>query len=326
MSEEPRETPIQSRVNAFLRNEELWLASAFVVGILVIGATTLAALVAVFSLSGADLNQRVDTIYKLALIGVGVVTFCTVTWRGLISTRQTNLQRQQIERLSRQIEATEENNLAQLLQKGAELIAEKGKSAHVAAGLATLRAVAVAKNGMFAVEAMNLVADFIQDDCSDDIGSNYFRSASEVLASGAKHGRIADRDLTLKHRENGRWPNRLITGVRNVRYSGGKFAGNALEELEDRNTNYTFIEVRVEGGVIDVGFYFFRCQFVKCAISRVLFAENRRSAFSECDFSGTAIERAENMPDLRPGQNFYRASSPPVPDKEIDLTAKLLLV
>ncbi|MGN6144742.1 MAG: hypothetical protein ACTHOP_14250 [Mesorhizobium sp.] len=313
---------LASEANTFLKSEPFWLSTAFIAGLCVIFATLVAVLIALFSLRGQPLTERVDVIYKLALIGVGIVTFCTVVWRGLITTRQadaqlhaTILQREQIDKLALQIAATEENTLADLLQRGAQLIAESAKKAHMAAGVAILQSVAEAPNAKFAIQAMNLLADFVQD--------NYKLGISDVIAEGAisslKAGAFLERNSTrvlkfdarpIKATSNdGTW--RIISGVKAVRYLGGAIDYVESSELS-RKTRYFFTETRIENSNLNLKKSTFnKCVFDSCEILVATGLSIKRNTFEDCDFSGAVIDNPTGFVDLRSGGNFYNIGEEP---------------
>lgn len=311
------------RLNEFLRSEPFWLAAAFVSGVLVVATTSIAALIALFTLSGSLLSERVDVIYKLALIGVGAVTFCTVVWRGLISTRQadaqlraTSLQREQIDKLALQIAATEETTLADLLQQGAELIGESSKKPHVAAGIAILQSVLEAPNRKFASQAMNLLADFVQDNYTYGTPDNLIGAAIAALGQGATLDRYSSRrlsfdarSLSVEQSREDEW--KMISGVAAVRYLGGVWEGSERSALNAK-TKFSFIEVRIESADIDVRKHMFRgCHFERCEIRGISAVVAKRNQFESCDFSGAEIQTGSGFPDLRDQGNHYFAENPP---------------
>lgn len=266
---------------------------------------------------------RVQISAPFGVFGAAVVTFCTIVWRGLISKRQadaqlkaTNLQREQIDRLANQIAATEENSLADLLQRGAELIGEGTKKSHVAAGIAILQSVLEAPNGKFAAQAMNLLADFVQDNYEYGDPGNMAGAAIAALAAGANQDRYSTRRLIFDARSV--YPTRsddewiIVTGVALVRYLGGKF-----EAIENRHfgskTKFFFSEVTIEYADIDLRkARFSKCIFDHCEILGGSTALVKRNTFNSCDFSNATIGPAAGFPDLRAGMNYYSEGTPPV--------------
>ncbi len=176
------------------RRADDWLTFAIVLGIFsAVGITF-------FLFWALDASEqiratRTDTVYKVALLCAAAVTFCTVVWRGLISARQANYQQKQIDNLARQIAATEENNLAGLLQKGAELLGQTDNRAHVGAGIATLQSLITAENPKFTREAMELLADHLDEKYQHTNSGPLFRSIIQALDAGAERGFVAIRNV-----------------------------------------------------------------------------------------------------------------------------------
>jgi len=271
---------------------------------------------------------RVQISAPFGVFGGAVVTFCTIVWRGLISKRQadaqlkaTNLQREQIDKLALQIAATEENHLASLLQKGAELIADPDQLAHVGAGLATLRAVATDRNPKFAIEAMNLIADFINGRLNPDELTPLFLAAMEALAAGSDLGRFANRSLSFEASVDDRpfndWP--IVRGVRVVSYRGGSVSVEGEVFDRKRYPKFRFEYVRFLSGVADLtSASHFECEFKEVRIIASETYHLRNNEFVRCDFSRSRIKGEARFKDLRPGENYFDADYPPIFDANVD--------
>jgi len=296
-----------------------------------------------------DRLTRVQIAAPLGVIIVAAITFCTVVWRGLISARQadlqldaTNLQRQQIDKLSLQIAASEENNLATFLQKGAELLAQE-QGAHNAAGIATLGTVATAGNEKFAIQALNLVADFVQQNYTDEIQVNNCKAAIGVLLAGSNLGRSSDRELVFKNEQKQRFRYPFvdetitgieILGVRSVTIEGGDYLTVPVEALQKSRTPYRFVNMAIGSGTYSIRRFMgphsrdFRANFANCAFDscriRRWIGLMESSTYSNCNFSGCKVLRAEEFPDLRQHGNFYVADDPPIADSDVDWKTVLL--
>lgn len=309
----------------FLRNENMWFKAAVGTAVLVFATVIIGTLVSLAASANAEhRGQLIDVVYKLGLIGAGLITFCTIAWRGLIATQQAEMQRLQIDKLAQQIAATEENNLATLLQKGAELIDEQ-KPGHVSAGLATLHAIVTATNPKFAVEAMNLVADYIQNNHSSSHDGVHFESATAVLAAGAAIGRRSDRRLVFTAElkdgnEHQFW--RPVEGVQNVYYYDG-LAGPHFRDMRT-NENWEFVRVtwKYFGGEIDKRFD--RCKFEGCNIYKINVYSWNRNSFFNCNFSGAKIGGNTTLNDLRGSGNFFESPFPPMRKLETDWSLVLI--
>jgi hypothetical protein len=314
-------------------NESGWLFAAALIAGIVGSSVILTALMALGSLKPVESIQKIDIIYKLGLIGAAAVTFCTVVWRGLISARQasaqliaTDLQRQQIEKLAEQISATEENNLAALLQKGAELIGEEKRS-HIAAGVATLDAVATAKNPKFAGQAMNLLADFVQDNYHDLAHAKACDACVNSLAAASILDRSANRDLAF----DGSAPSTLvrfpILGVSSVTIRGGDFYGEEVNRMIAIPTRYRFRNCKIVSAHLDTRHGMHGCKFLNCKIKGWHDSWDDELSFTACDFSGAVIEDSSEFPDLREHKNYFLPKQPPVTTNKtkLDWSHRLLV-
>lgn len=271
------------------RRAEDWLTFAIVLGIFsAIG-------IAFFLIWAFDSDEelrviRTDIVYKIALLCAAVVTFCTVVWRGLISARQANYQQKQIDNLSRQIVAAEENNLAGLLQKGAELLGQVDNRAHVAAGIATLQSLITAENTKFAREAMELLADHIDEKYQSNNNGPLFRSIVQALEAGAARGILAARAVDFVHNENtnGRWI--VFRGVEKISYVGG-----IIENYDDSHALQMGIKIECDNvsirnsEILRADSRFKKCSFISSRIDDMAFENDAVAQFGNCDFSGATV-------------------------------------
>lgn len=294
---------------------ETWQSAAIAAAI---GTPVVAAFLLPWISDAAD-DQAM--LYRVQIVGAGVavglafVTFCTVVWRGLISTEQARLQRVQIDKLTEQIAATEESNLADLLQRGAELLAEAGKPAHVAAGIAILRSVSAGKTGLFAVEAMNLLADYCQDEFKRNRRSVLFESALDALKSGNRAGRCSDRRVGFRIRRD-EAIGRLISGVRGATYDGGEAAPWDSVDLMNADAKvYQFQNAKISFfKAVDIDRRFTKCTFIRCTVKSIDDQFIYDNGFRACDFSGTLVEspsEAFAYTTLDEG-NWFEPATPPI--------------
>lgn len=310
-------------------SESGWLFAAVLIGVVVAICVTIPAFMALSSLKPDDLSKRIDIIYKLGLIGAAAVTFCTVVWRGLITARQANaqlaatdLQREQIQKLAQQIATTEENNLAQLLQKGAELIASD-KEAHRAAGVATLQSVATDRNAKFATEAMNLLVDAFAEKFGKGGTKNFLMAIVGALRAAAQLGRRCDRVIALDaavDRGKGfglQWS--PIEGLQEIGLHGGSTNGNYVNKLLKSSTRYEFLNMEIERGTITVNDRYEGCTFKNVHITQWTKEEFIDHTFMDCDFSGAKISGG-NSPSKPEGTgNFFLKGDPPTNSNGIGL-------
>jgi hypothetical protein len=283
------------------------------------------------------MKTRVDILAPLGVIYIATITFCTVVWRGLISTRQTNaqlaaldLQRQQIDKLSLQIATTEDNNLAQLLQKGAELISD-GAEAKVQAGIATLHALADAKSDKFAAPALDLIADYIAQIGSGTNQISTVRSAIDALnavknsrnrISGRMFSFIYKKSVTAPH-PMGEWVS--FPAAKTATYAGGKFRIEFIHPTADIIHNNSYFGVAFErcNFLNASANQMEECTFDECKFYNEVDVVSGNNIFKRCNFSWAIVD-IDKLPNLRSGNNWYSRSRPPrakgSPTRNVDWT------
>lgn len=267
-----------------------------------------------------DLKDRTELVRNIGLFALGIVGLPLAIWRSLTASRQTEeaiRQGGRVERqlalTARQLEAAEENNLAALLQKGAELISDSSKVGQVGAGLATLHSVIVDKNPKYAVEAMNLVADYLQQEYPKGRWS-FYESAIQSLAAGFALGRSSTRDLSFKGDSSVLW--RPIEGVNTVRFTGGQMDLTNWPSSPPHKTRYFFVEVLVSGHTYDGQRNFVDCTFKRMKITHLPTMEHFPNSFRRCDFSGAKIDSARAISfDYTAGNWFDPVRRPTCPDE-----------
>lgn len=332
------------------KNEDHWQAITFAAAAISFAILSIVSVFWVFR--GADQEEilkRVQILAPFALFAGASVTFCTVVWRGLISARQvnlqleaTNLQRQQIDKLADQIAATEENNLATLLQKGAELLAQENPAQN-AAGISTLGSVAVAPNTKFAKQALNLIADFIQQNFHESKQLNNCQAAIAELGAAESIGRASNRHLRfscepvefMSHSPNlNAIQSTEILGVQSVTIDNADSLTVPIEHLHASKTPYRFVNASISGGEFAFELYlrndfhdmrnnFRNCTFDSCRIV-VWDPLHVDCSFSNCNFSDCKIRSPDDFPDLRHHGNFYVVDNPPKSTIDFDWQTVLL--
>lgn len=182
--------------------------------------------------------EKLESAWRIMVIAGGLLTLLTVVWRGLIATRQADQQREQLEKIQRQIEQTDENNLAGLLQRGAESIADSDQESHASAGIAILQSIATARNDRFATPALDLLATFVERQSGNGHTDSIVMSA--ISAMNRAHddaGRYASRsmrcraefdadEIDIADRLAAAWM--PIRGVLWLYYEGGIVEGNVF--------------------------------------------------------------------------------------------------
>jgi hypothetical protein len=246
----------------------------------------------------------------LAPIGtflIAIVTFCTVAWRAKVTERQANAQ-------ERQLESADENNLAILLQKGAELLSDEDEG-KVAAGIACLEAVVTAKNRRFGTQAMNLLAKYIERKHNNSLSHYLCQSAMFALRSGADNSNFSDIRIDLRtSNKSTEWFK--ILGVKEVSYSGGTF-GEEYWATKIDTSNGIFYDVNFVNCIMSIGFPNFRdCNFTICSFDKVDVDSFGDNSFYECDFTKTIFNIGYDMFKIgefsNSGGNYFSKNNPPI--------------
>jgi len=224
-----------------------------------------AAFISIFG-DGFDGEADVKMAQGLAPFGVAlfaVVTFCTVAWRGSISTRQAN--------------QSESEGRAKLLQEGAKLLGETEKASHVSAGIATLGVLVAGPDKEYAFQAMNLLADFVEDHMGLDHTNRHRPQISGVMRTGEQNGVNTRREISFDCTDYNPGPDddyettywHYIPGFERIRYKGGAFSLDDHYNLSGL-INISFNNVEIRGWrklTLDDRFY--RCRFSNCDIHEI---------------------------------------------------------
>ncbi|MBA4798646.1 MAG: hypothetical protein H2043_14715 [Rhizobiales bacterium] len=303
--------------------------TAIVVGLLVICAA-----VYVFSADEGGRAARAQSIAPFGVALLALVTFTTVVWRGLVSTRQADEQR-------RQNDAKDYENLAKLLIDGTKLVSEKDPNgASMRAGLAALQAVVTATDDRFAASAMDVVLDILRKSFADGDPTESINPCRRVMSAGAQLGRSASSPLFLSSEQlsGSKW--RFIEGAE-LHFIGGvvdrSFGLPQLKSPESFGELPSFEGTLFDGVDVD-GDYLAGaegCLFNKCRIRHVNDAFLIANRFIDCDFSNAGTGRlfwidtageftgVEEM--LREGRCFYFQDKPPQPHKFVNWARCLII-
>lgn len=231
-----------------------------------------------------------------------VVTYCTVNWRGKITTRQADL-------AASQLRLSERESKAKLLQEGAKLLGEVGKPSHVSAGISTLAILIMGDDEEFAVQAMNLIADLIQLEMGSSHNHTHRQEAFLTLKRGEEIGRQSDREIRFDASSSEtRWE--MLHGVKHALYTGGFFLGLdgkldlAAQSRNFRNVKFDNCENITFRSEFDT------CKFSDCHVSIVHnFWSSREPEmyheFNDCDFSGALFDDAETLRWIRGENNYF---------------------
>ncbi|MDB5552524.1 MAG: hypothetical protein JWL86_2508 [Rhizobium sp.] len=230
------------------------------------------------------------------------VTYCTVNWRGKITTRQADL-------AASQLRLSEREGKAKLLQEGAKLLGEVGKPSHVSAGISTLVILIAGDDDDFAIQAMNLIADFVQREMSNSHKHAHQKEAFLALKRGDDAGRQPDREIRFDaDNTETRW--QMLYGATRVIYVGGFFLGLDGEiDLKDRSKTFSDVTFEICDNIV-FNSEFDTCTFSECYISGVRnFWSSREpemyNSFKDCNFSEALFDNPETLRWIRGHNNYF---------------------
>jgi uncharacterized protein YjbI with pentapeptide repeats len=257
-------------------------------------------------------TERISIAGAIVTFWVAVTTFCSVAWRGLISTRQ-------IEETRRQIAIAEENNVAETLQKGAELISETSM-AKAAAGIASLHSVMLANNVRLATAAQSLLLDYVVQHGKIGHGQQNITRAAQALTSAHLSKKLMlnqsayfeKDDVVGDNDDNYTTDWIVIYGISSVSYHGGNV--NSQEIFQGNEVNFTGVVFNNCTFKNLSGVIFRRCKFYGCKIEKVHTSLLESNHFWQCDFSGATIVFDAPMPDMREGKNYIYSYDRPKAD------------
>ena len=158
----------------------------------------------------------------------------------MITSTQADLQRIQIEKLSEQIVVKDRENLAALFHKGAEMIAA-GNAASIAAGISTLQIVATGPDEDFAMQAMNIITDHIEEGGTAYLKQQRSQNAVATLNRASREmGRHGQRNIKFEFPADA--PNELFGvavpfGAGRVEVINASFDGETFDCFPEGNRN-----------------------------------------------------------------------------------------
>lgn len=233
--------------------ENHWYALAITTAVLT--AVAIAFAFGAIFLDGFDGENDAKLAQALAPFGVALfamVTFCTVAWRGSVNVRQAD--------------QSEREGRAKLLQEGAKLLGELENPSHVSAGIATLEILVTGQDEKLAIQAMNLIADFIQSEMSSGQEHRFQEEAFSALSNGSKLGRFANRTIKFSNKSENQTEWKPLEGVKEVVYVGGSATDGLFGDFYDRDRfKYKGVTIWLFEP-INVTTRFSRCLFRYCTI------------------------------------------------------------
>ncbi len=265
----------------------------------------------------SDIVDKLDGIYKIALIFAGFTTFATVVWRGLIAARQADAQRDQVTWLAEQIAIHDSNNLAQLLEKASDLLGDE-KPVRRMAGISILQSIAEDKNDRFSNAALDLLADYLERNGQDGLvgyESQYVISAIRAVAQRTSRRCRLFIEFNGSSRESAEtrpvWAS--VWGVTGVSYKAGDFKDADFTNFFDPETTYTFDRCNFIDCDVDLSQDFFaNCQFHNCRILKFSVSVLNKQSLWGCDFSGAEIFGGGRMEPLVDRDCWYDPQKPPI--------------
>ncbi|MGR9239039.1 hypothetical protein ACU8OH_09545 [Rhizobium leguminosarum] len=284
--------------------EAHWYAAsvAMVIVSLVVGA--FAAGWVLIATDTDEMKLRTELISPFGACFLALTTFCTVAWRGMVTSRQADQQRLQNV-------ANDAANYAKLLQEGAKLLSDEDKPQQVMAGIASLSIVITEPERRFAHEAIDLIADYVQDNYSGTLNSR-LGAAIRVMSDAAGNGIRSRVDGKLVAKGNRRWV--AVKGFKSVTYVGGIIRKAAHTALHKDSGNVWLDNVTIEQANIFNTISYTNCILDRCRIYEITSDDFETNGFYGCNFSGAEFvqpEKPTTIRDLAAHKNYFIGDNSP---------------
>lgn len=301
--------------------ERHWYAlsvSLVIIGVVLFGFAASWVLIAA---DVVEMKQRVDVIAPFAASFLALITFATVAWRGMVTSRQADQQK-------RQNDANDEATYAKLLQEAAKLIAEKDKQPQVVAGISSLEILISEPQKRFGTEAMDLLADLIMGSYGAESLNRVNRAVLRALRLGESKGLTSRIDGHFERPpadagDRGLWA--YIPGLKSLTFVGGTLSERVFSQANNRLRQLQ--GVTLEGGWFDSTIQYMSCTFICTRVSEMNDYEAQRHTFVRCNFSGATINSfffGLLEFDLRQGFNYYEDGDPPFDDEGNSLASRFV--
>ncbi|KAB1086503.1 hypothetical protein F4V91_08725 [Neorhizobium galegae] len=294
---------------------------------LTIGVAICIVIAFAYVFSGAEgvRSERAQSIQPFIVAMFAVVTFSTIVWRGLVSTRQADEQR-------RQNDAKDQENLAKLLIDGTKLVSdEKATSASRRAGIASLQVVILGPDDRFASGAMDVLLDTIRGGGHESLHEETVDAVLRAISAGLTAGRAPSSDLKLEATHESRYW-KPIFGLP-VTYIGGRvatgfFQNGDYSQMVFENTLFNSVGLPSLNPYLLDG-----CIFRKCKVTQTSDYLLLGNVFEECDFSSTIcspdwnvdpFDTADVERRLRGGNCFFYSGFPPAQHRILDWSRCLI--
>lgn len=262
-----------------------------------------------------DIKNRIAISGMIVTFCGVATTFCTVVWRGLISTEQ-------VAETKKQIIITEENNLASILQKGAEFIEDGEKPSKVSAGLASLHSVLLSKNEMYSSAAESLLVEYLTKHGSFSHDNQSIITTIKILRNHYyRNNKPLDYEVYFSLPTDNPEPylddyitNWIVDiGFKECGYTRGDVIKQNLNI--SKLTKIKFREVNFyECTIIDVNNVDFEsCCFYECKIKQISIEHINNNVFDDCNFTGCIfIGGSEINKGLVEEGNYFYSYFPPL--------------
>jgi hypothetical protein len=252
--------------------------------------------------------QRAQAFTPFGACLLAFVTFCAAMWRGMLTTRQANEQR-------RQNDANEEVNLGKVLQEGAKLIGDKDNEAHRLAGIASLATLFSDPKGRFGVDAMDILASFINFSHDNKEMARSFNACVKAMHRGDAAGFCSNMSIEFSSKSSDTsWV--YVPGLKGCQFYGGRISGENVNKITRKNPHSEFDGVDIFFDKIDYRATFSDCNFTECKFTEIGYDTIEQNTFIDCDFSSCIFYPTFPYDDLsfsnNSSSNYYEIGKRPV--------------
>lgn len=285
-------------------SEEKWYFLAIVASLFTGVAAILSAAWVFSEDDPVQRQQMVATLAPFGTIPLAMITFCTVAWRGMVTSRQADQQR-------RQNDAADDANFAKLLQEGAKLLADE-KTPNQLAGIASLNILLGEPKARYANEAREVLSESMKNMVTINLKgktipeleeTSIFASINTLLIREAENDRFSNVRMSLKFDAVDSnftyWP--IFAGFADLTIDGGHIM--RAEKVFERNKSVTLRNVSVIASeCYKTDYRFIGCKFAGCRIKAFdnweMFS-NTTNEFVKCDFSECEFDLELERVDLK---------------------------
>lgn len=284
-------------------NEGFWFTMCVVFALVAFVGTIFAAVFVISADGQSAAALRARTISPFLIASGAFVTFCTIAWRGAITTRQ--------------VDSDAERGLAELLEKGVERLAPEGGIEKMSLGLSLLETVALAPSKKYAQYSLEQIAHALIEIVKLEPEAQVRRTLHQAKGIFERANRINRKigagatfslpSYTVRNRlvKPQRHSLQIYYGMPEGGYSFCRFevpkgawdaissAGPSLDftacTFEDLNGGSWLKPVDLDLTFRLRGNSFVRMHFERVSVPNGVMYEDNVASFIECDFSGTTF-------------------------------------